>query len=192
MIPGLDFVAVDVETANRKRGSVCSIGLARVRDGVIIKARSWLVQPPVAESAGGGVFEMRCVQVHGITPKAIENAPRLADRYEALIRGLADDLLVAHNATFDRTALTAACEAEGLPGPGNRWLCTVEESRSVLRDMRLPNHRLPTVAAALGITQIRHHEAGDDAKVAALVRIELAAIAAGLRTLPQYELVEPA
>lgn len=36
MIPGLDFVAVDVETANRKRGSVCSIGLARVRDGVII------------------------------------------------------------------------------------------------------------------------------------------------------------
>jgi len=192
MIPGLDFVAVDVETANRKRGSVCSIGLARVRDGVIIKTRSWLVKPPVAESAGGGVFEMRCVQVHGITPKAIENAPRFADRYEALIRGLADDLLVAHNATFDRTALTAACAAEDLPGPGNRWLCTVVESRRVLAQVLLPDHRLPTVAAALGITQIRHHEAGDDAKVAALVRIELAAIAAGLRTLPQYELVEPA
>ena len=192
MIPGLDFVAVDVETANRKRGSVCAIGLARVRDGVVVKTRSWLVRPPEAESAGFGAFDLRCVDVHGITPSRVAGEPRFSDRYDALIRGLADDLLVAHNATFDRTALTAACAAEDLPGPGNRWLCTVVESRRVLAQVPLPDHRLPTVDAALGITQIRHHEAGDDAKVAALVRIELAAIAAGLRTLPQYELVEPA
>ena len=178
MISGLNFVALDFETANRKRGSICAVGLVRVRDGIIVKSRSWLMRPPAG--VGGGIFEPVCVDVHGITPYMVAGQPTFAQRYPALIVGLADDLLVAHNAAFDRSVLNGACKAEGLPSPGNQWLCTVEESRRVLAGSGLANHKLPTVAAALGVDQIHHHDAGDDALVAARVHIELVRLTLGV------------
>jgi len=34
---GFDFTAIDFETANHHRGSPCAVGLARVRDGVVVE-----------------------------------------------------------------------------------------------------------------------------------------------------------
>ena len=42
---GLDFIAIDFETATGKRASVCEVGICAVRNGEIIETRSWLVQP---------------------------------------------------------------------------------------------------------------------------------------------------
>lgn len=169
MIPGLDFVAIDVETASRKRGSICQIGLARVRDGIVVDKRARLMKPPA--TIGNGAFEPVCVDIHGITPYMVADEPGFGRLFRPLVRYLGDDLLVAHNAAFDRSNIAAACRAEGLATPENQWLCTVEESRHVLPD--LVNHKLPTVAAALGVKQVHHHEAGDDAAVAARIYIEL-------------------
>ena len=41
----IDFVALDLETANTTRSSICQIGLTEVIDGVIQPSRSWLVKP---------------------------------------------------------------------------------------------------------------------------------------------------
>ena len=35
-VPGLDFTAIDFETANGFRGSPCAVGAVRVRDGVMV------------------------------------------------------------------------------------------------------------------------------------------------------------
>ena len=43
---GLNFVAIDLETATRERFSICEIGIAIVEDSNITDSRSWLVQPP--------------------------------------------------------------------------------------------------------------------------------------------------
>ena len=40
-----DFVAIDFETANGRRSSVCSVGIVIVRDGVIVDRFYSLIQP---------------------------------------------------------------------------------------------------------------------------------------------------
>ena len=168
-IPGLDFVAIDFETANRHRGSACSVGLIRVRDGLIVKERHWLMRPPI--NLGGGQFEARNITVHGITYPMVSQQPTFAQWHPHLVAGLADDLLVAHNAAFDAAVLRQASAAVNLPCPPNPWLCTVATSRTELPG--LAGYKLPEVTAALGLPAFDHHDALADARVSARVLIAL-------------------
>ncbi|MDD4534183.1 MAG: exonuclease, partial [Prevotella sp.] len=43
---GLDFVAIDFETASNSPDSICEAGICVVRDGKIVETQSWLVRPP--------------------------------------------------------------------------------------------------------------------------------------------------
>ena len=45
---GLDFTAIDFETANSNSASACSVGLVKVRDGVVVDEAGWLIRPPAA------------------------------------------------------------------------------------------------------------------------------------------------
>ena len=170
-IPGLDFVAIDFETANRHRGSACSVGLIRVRDGRIVKERHWLMRPPL--SLGGGQFEARNITIHGITYPMVAQQPTFQQWHPHLVAGLADDLLVAHNAAFDSDVLRKASAAVSLDSPGNPWLCTVTTCRSELPG--LPGYKLPEVTAALGLPPFDHHDALADARASARVLIALVA-----------------
>ena len=40
-----DFAAIDFETANNERTSVCSVGVVIVRDGAIVDSYYSLIQP---------------------------------------------------------------------------------------------------------------------------------------------------
>ena len=42
----LDFTAIDFETANSNSASACSVGLVKVRDGVVVDETGWLIRPP--------------------------------------------------------------------------------------------------------------------------------------------------
>ena len=42
---GINFIAIDFETATGKRASICEAGICVVRDGEIVETRSWLVRP---------------------------------------------------------------------------------------------------------------------------------------------------
>jgi DNA polymerase-3 subunit epsilon len=165
-IPGLSFTAVDVETANPQRASVCSIGVVKVRDGVVVEAMETLVQPP----PGHGEFGYRNVEVHGITAADVVGAPTWDVVAPKVLELAGGDVLVAHNASFDRSVLTRASEACGIAVPRSRWLCTRDTAKAFLA---LGSYRLPDVAAALGIPAHAHHDAGADARQCALVLVEL-------------------
>lgn len=45
IIDGLNFIAIDFETATGKRASICEVGICAVRNGEIAETRSWLIQP---------------------------------------------------------------------------------------------------------------------------------------------------
>ena len=68
---GLDFTAIDFETANSSNASACAVGLARVRDGRIVARAGWLIQPPPGHDA---FFEIN-VGIHGIHPEDVADAP---------------------------------------------------------------------------------------------------------------------
>ena len=56
-----DFAAIDFETANFERCSVCSVGVVVVRGGEIVDSFYSLIQPEP------NYYQWRCTQVHGLT-----------------------------------------------------------------------------------------------------------------------------
>ncbi len=67
----MDFVAIDFETANASRSSVCSMAAVTVENGRIVRSAYSLIRPPVLQ------FDFRNIQVHGIHPEQVLNKPTL-------------------------------------------------------------------------------------------------------------------
>ena len=70
---GINFIAIDFETATGKRASICEAGICVVRDGEIVETRSWLVRPQ------GNSYSYWNMQIHGIRPNDTENSPEFPD-----------------------------------------------------------------------------------------------------------------
>lgn len=164
----LDFVALDVETANSQRGSICSFGLSVVRNGKIVRTENWLTRPPALLDR----FDGRNIGIHGITPGMVKNAPPFRMRLAQVLEVVGDLPIVAHNAAFDTSAIRGGCDADGLEWPDLTYGCTLVLSRRILPN--LVCHKLPVVCKELGIPPFDHHQAGADAWAAALVALKLA------------------
>src|SRR5690606_10918421 len=106
----LDFTAIDFETANSSPASACSVGLVRVRDGVVVAQTGWLIRPP----AGHDVFNEWNTKIHGIREHDVIGAATWAQQFDRLCDFAGSDVLVAHNAGFDLNVLRRACEATGI------------------------------------------------------------------------------
>lgn len=154
----LNYTAIDVETANGNRGSICQLGMVRIRDGR--PAGQW--QSLITPAAALGRFHWMNTRVHGLTAKTVAGAPGFADVSAEIADFIGADVLVAHNAGFEAAALTQAAQAAGVPTPGHSVLCTVEISRRALPG--LEKYRLPVVLAALGYEVTNHHDALADAR----------------------------
>lgn len=156
-----DFAAIDFETANNQRSSVCSIGLVIVRDGEITDTFYSLINPEP------NYYNYWCSQVHGLTRKDTDNAPVFPEvwrQIEALIEGLP---LVAHNRPFDEGCLKSVFRVYQMDYPGYEFYDTLSASRRALPD--LPNHQLHTVAEACGYQLKNHHHALADAEACAWI-----------------------
>ncbi|WP_146341465.1 exonuclease domain-containing protein [Nesterenkonia sp. NBAIMH1] len=164
---GLNFTAVDFETANGFRGSPCAIGLVRVRDGVEAETHYTLLRPP----EGFDRFDPRNIGIHGITPEAAASAPRFGEAFDEVAAFIGADTLVAHNVTFDLEVLESALEVSGIDGPGLSGLCSVRLARAVYQ---LPSHALPKAAAEAGFDLKHHHHALWDARASAAIVVDIA------------------
>ena len=153
----LHFVAVDVETANHNRGSICQIAIVEFRSGVIVSEWSSLVDPDEA-------FYPSNIEIHGIKPEDVAGHPTIRELAEEIHGRLTGRLVVSHT-LFDQQSLSIACPeiARGL-----RWLDTCDAARRAWPE--LPCHRLPVLADQLGI-EFEHHDALEDARTAGKVLI---------------------
>ena len=94
-----DFAAIDFETANECRCSVCSVGVVIVRNGEIVDTFYSLIHPEPE------YYQWFCQQVHGLSEEDTEDAPVFPyvwEKIAPLIEGLP---LVAHNSNFDEGCL---------------------------------------------------------------------------------------
>ncbi|MDJ0316347.1 3'-5' exonuclease [Arthrobacter antibioticus] len=164
----LDFTAIDFETANGFRGSPCSVGLTKVRGGVVVDEGYWLMRPP----EGHDHFDSRNISIHGITPDAVASSPRFAAVFPEVQHFIGHDALVAHNAAFDIGVIRSAAEVSGMPAPAFDYACTVILSR---KNYSLPSYSLPFVAEAAGVPLLNHHDAVEDARACAGIMVDIAA-----------------
>ncbi|MDR0885673.1 MAG: 3'-5' exonuclease [Clostridiales Family XIII bacterium] len=164
----LNFIAIDFETANNFRASACQVGLVKVMNSEIVDTFSSLICPP-EEYQKLNYWNWK---VHGIDAEDYLSAKSWLEIYE---EHLADwlfgfDIMVAHNAPFDKGVWNALNDYYAI-NHKTQWHCTVKGVRRHLPN--LPNHKLPTVAAHLGIEQLHHHDATDDALVCAHIALML-------------------
>ena len=155
-----DYAAIDFETANNERSSVCSVGIVIVRNGEIVDT---FYEP--------NYYNYWCTQVHGITRRDTEDAPvfpKVWKQIEPLIEGLP---LVAHNKAFDESCLKAVFRCYQMDYPDYEFYDTLCVSRRVLP--HLENHQLHTVAAACGYQLENHHHALADAEACAWIAREI-------------------
>lgn len=160
-----DFAAIDVETANYNRSSICSIGVVIVRNGEIVDSFYSLVQPEP------NYYTYHNTAVHGLTHNDTDNAPVFSEVWEQiapLIEGLP---LVAHNSPFDQSCLKATFKVYQMDYPDYDFYNTLTLARRKLP--QLPNHQLRTVAEACGYDLKKHHHALADAEACAWIAREL-------------------
>ena len=89
------FTAIDFETAQGKRNSICQIGLVRVEQGLITKTMVQLVKPP------DNSYSFYNMQVHGITPAMTRNSPTFIVVWPYIDPFICNQNLVAHISCCD-------------------------------------------------------------------------------------------
>lgn len=74
-----DFAAIDLETANGRRSSVCSVGIVIVRNGYIIDRFYSLIQPVP------NYYTYWTTEVHGLTRRDTDNQPHFPKSGDKLL-----------------------------------------------------------------------------------------------------------
>lgn len=161
-----DFAAIDFETANSERSSVCSVGVVIVRDGKVVDSFYSLIRPEP------NYYSYWCSEVHGLSMDDTKGSPLFPEvwrQIEPMIEGLP---LVAHNKAFDESCLKAVFRTYRMDYPDYEFHCTCQASRRVF-GKSLPNHQLHTVAVRCGYKLERHHHALADAEACAWIAMEV-------------------
>ncbi len=176
----MNFTALDFETANNHKTSICAVGMAIVEDGKIVKTISTLIKP-IPDFYG-----YWNTKVHGITPDMTQDAPYFMDVWQELKQYIDGTTLVAHNAAFDVGALRSILAVNGITYPKTKYFCSHIVSKKVFNE--LPSHKLSIVCKHLDVP-LNHHEALSDAIGAAQIiikaneRLDLTSVEALLGTL---------
>ncbi len=172
----MEFIALDFETANSRRESACSIGLAKFNGNELVETFYSLLKPPAPFEH----FDAFNVSIHGIDSNDVADAPTLGELWAEIEAFIGDLPVVAHNAGFDMSVLRRQLDHENVSFGPISFACTLVLSRYMLR---LPVLKLPYVVESLGLEFGSHHNALDDAVGSGMIFAELMAQAGGQEPL---------
>lgn len=156
-----DFISIDFETGNPQRVSACALGYARVADGRVIEAHSYLIKPV----GGHAPFQSK---IHGLTDENTYDKPDFGQLFPK-IRHLFDHTLVAHSLFDQQVLLALSCHF-------SLALDFAYVDTSALAKKKLPhleNHKLKTLVKHFRLPKFRHHDAKEDAIACADVYLRL-------------------
>lgn len=153
----MQFVAIDVETANSDMGSICQVGMAKFVDGKIVEEWSSLVDP---EDDFDGVN----ISIHGITPRMVRGKPKLP-AVERNLRGMLEGTISVCHTHFDRIAIHRGFLRYDLIPLSTTWLDSARVVRRTWKDLAHQGYGLANVCSKIGY-ELKHHDALEDAKAA--------------------------
>jgi DNA polymerase-3 subunit epsilon len=156
----VDFVALDLETANADMASICQIGAARYVGGVLVEEWKTYVDPK-------DYFDAVNVAIHGINQTTVAGAPIFLQVAAELEQVLGNAVVVTHT-HFDRTALHQASSRHGTSPPRCIWLDSARVARRTWTEFAQRGYGLANVCRAIGYN-FKHHDALEDAKAAAAI-----------------------
>lgn len=145
------FTAIDFETAQAKRWSICQVGLVRVEQGLITRQLSILVQPPE------NLYWPNFSAIHGISAADTAEAPRFDQIWPQIAGYIEGQQVVAHNGfSFDFPCLRQTLDYYELSVPEFKGHCSY----------RIYGKKLALLCQEHNI-ELNHHDALSDAKACA-------------------------
>jgi DNA polymerase-3 subunit epsilon len=159
----LSFVALDVETADSSYPeSICQIGFAVVRGGQIVDNFTKLVHTPHP-------FAWWQMQNLSITEEDVRRAPSFREIADSVSHHMSGH--VFSHTPYDKHAVSRACTGCGYAFEGTVWMDSAQVVRRAWPEKYgKTGYGLKNVAADLGIN-LRHHDAGEDARAVAEIVI---------------------
>lgn len=159
------YVVFDLETTgfSAKSDKIIEIGAVKVQAGKIIDRFSTFVNPEVP-------IPFKIEQLTSINDNMVIHAPKIEEVLPKFMEFCQGCVMVAHNADFDMSFISANCERQGLECDFT-IIDTVAMSRYLI--IGLGRYKLDSVAKALGIVLDHHHRAVDDAECTALIFLKL-------------------
>lgn len=145
------FTAIDFETAQGYRWSICQVGLIRVENGIITKELDFLVQPP------DNYYWYNFTEIHGISARDTINAPTFNKVWHLMAPYIENQNVIAHNGFgFDFPVLNKTLEYYNMQTPDYNKFCTYNIYKSNLAAL-CNEHNI----------RLNHHDALSDARACA-------------------------
>jgi len=161
----LKIIAVDFETANEQRGSACSVVLAEIENGQVIRVVEQLIRPKEMR------FSSFNIAIHGIRSEHVEDAAEFPEVMDEFADDFGGATMIAHNAAFDFSVWRSALDQYQRSYPEFQYLCSVKMAQKVWPN--LSSHKLNVLASFLGLN-FKHHNAAEDASLCAKAAIAMA------------------
>lgn len=160
-----NFVALDFETATSSKNSVCEIGIAVVKNGILFEKQTWRVKPP------NNRYDGINIAVHGISPEDTINCKEFNEIWSEVCPYLEKQLIVIHNSAFDSYVLYESLLAHSIPFPTSAFICSYQLAKCTFTS--LSEFGLSHLCKALNIPFTQHHNAGADAVACAEVFLRI-------------------
>ncbi|MBL5768514.1 PolC-type DNA polymerase III [Heyndrickxia sporothermodurans] len=160
------FVVFDVETTGLSAvyDTIIELAAVKIHNGEIIDRFESFANPHHRLSN-------TTIELTGITDEMVESAPDVDIVLRKFSEWAKDDILVAHNASFDMGFLNVGYQKIGLPKATNPVIDTLEVARLLYPEFK--NHRLNTLAKKFDIELTQHHRAIYDAEATGYILLKL-------------------
>jgi len=159
----MNFIAIDLETANNKRSSICTFGIAIVENGKIMNTERFFINLKL------DYYDSFNTRLHGIADRHTYSQKTFKQQWIDYKKYFHNQTIVAHNASFDCSVLRYILDYSKMGFPDFDYHCTYRLTQETLE---LDNYKLSDVASHFKI-KLKHHDAESDAKASALVALKL-------------------
>lgn len=157
---GLNYVALDFETANEYRASACALGMLKVKNGNIKDTFYSLIDPET-------YFDPYNTYIHGITENDVAGAPTYLEIAKIMQHFIEDLPIVAHFAPFDTGVIRDSNQRYDVHFQFD-YFDSYYLSRSLIQP-KMISYKLDEVARFFGYQAFRHHHALEDCRACSFI-----------------------
>lgn len=156
LLKSLNFCVIDLETTggNHENDQIIEVGLVRIRELQIEKSVNFLVNPQKT-------IPEFIQKLTSIKQEDVENCPPISDVIEDILDFIGDDIIVAHNTSFDVPFLNSVLRRLGIKELENKVICTNVMTKHMIPEIMTSN--LNYMSQLFNIEHDNAHRAKDDA-----------------------------
>lgn len=160
LLSNLSFCVIDLETTggNHEMDKIIEIGMVRVQGLKIVEEKNILIDPEMN-------IPDFIQKLTSIKQKDVKGQPIIEDVIDDILDFIGEDIIVAHNTSFDVPFLNSVLRRTGRNELKNKVICTNVMTKHMIPEIM--NSNLNYMSQLFNIGHTNAHRASDDARATA-------------------------